>query len=322
MQATHVAMRPKGTNYSGRAVSASAPGHPREVRLATIALVSGTLVWGTIWFPYRALSEAGYGALSASLLTYLVAFLLSIALFRGEGLVRPDLELLVLAVAAGFTNVGYIWATNHGVILRVLLLFYLMPVWTTLFAWALVGTAPTWRSLGLLLLALSGAALMLYRPGAWPLPASAAEWAALAAGMCFALSNVLVHKAEQHSARCKSIWVLGGCVVTGAVGLYAFEPLGSTASGFFAPVLILVLGLVLFCVNVSVQYGLERLPPTRVPLIYLFELVVAALSSWLLAKETIQLQEMLGGALILGACLMPHEAAPPQAVERAPATAP
>jgi len=59
-----------------------------------------------------------------------------------------------------------------------------------------------------------------------------------------------------------------------------------------------------------------------VPLIYLFELVVAAASSWLLAKEAIHVQELIGGALILAACISGHSSPGDQAVDRAPATAP
>jgi drug/metabolite transporter (DMT)-like permease len=288
-----------------------------------LALVGGTLVWGTIWYPYRALSEAGFGALSASLLTYLVALALALLMFGREGLVRPDLELVVLGLAAGLTNVGYVWATNHGVILRVLLLFYMMPVWTVVFSWLLLGQLPHRRGAALLALALCGAALMLYRPGGGlPLPASAAEWAGLFAGMCFALSNVLVHRATQHNARCKSIWILSGCVLIGALGMLAFETPSMADFNWQVAVLVLALGAVLFCVNVCVQQGLEKLPPARVPLIYLIELVVAAFASWLLAKEVIEPRELLGGALILAATLVPHDTPLAQAVERAPATAP
>jgi drug/metabolite transporter (DMT)-like permease len=310
-------------DYSGANVSSPLAYSRQDTRLAVLALLAGTLVWGTIWYPYRALSEAGFGALSASLLTYLVALALALVMFGREGLVRPDLELMVLALAAGFTNVGFVWATNHGIILRVLLLFYLMPLWTVLFSWLLLGKLPHKRGALLLGLALCGAALMLYRPGAGlPLPASAAEWAGLLAGMCFALSNVLVHRAAQHNARCKSIWILSGCVLVGALGMLFFETPRVADFSWQVLALVLALGAVLFCVNVCVQQGLERLPPARVPLIYLFELVVAAFASWLLAKEAIELRELLGGALILAATLVPHEVPPAQAVGRAPATAP
>ena len=312
-----------GCDYSGAAMTTPVVYSRRDTRLAVLALLSGTLVWGTIWYPYRALSDAGFGALSASLLTYLVALALALVMFGRQGLVRPDIELLVMALAAGFTNVGFVWATNHGVILRVLLLFYLMPLWTVLFSWLLLGKLPQRRGVALLCLALSGAALMLYRPGAGlPLPASAAEWAGLFAGMCFALSNVLVHRAAQHNARCKSIWILSGCVLVGAVGMCLFETPRTADFSWQVLALVLALGAVLFCVNVCVQQGLERLPPARVPLIYLFELVVAAFASWLLAKEAIELRELLGGALILAASLVPHEPSLAQAVGRAPATAP
>jgi hypothetical protein len=46
-----------------------------------------------------------------------------------------------------------------------------------------------------------------------------------------------------------------------------------------------VVGLVLLATNLFVQYGLTHTPANRAIVIFLFELVVAALASWLLAGE-------------------------------------
>ena len=42
--------------------------------------------------------------------------------------------LVALALAAGVTNIGFVWGAIHGQVMRVLLLFYLTPAWTALFA--------------------------------------------------------------------------------------------------------------------------------------------------------------------------------------------
>ncbi len=49
-------------------------------------------------------------------------------------------------------------------------------------------------------------------------------------------------------------------------------------------------------INLVVQYGLTQTPANHAIVIFLFELVVAALSSWLLAGEAMGLKEWLGGA--------------------------
>ena len=44
------------------------------------------------------------------------------------------------------TNVGFNWAVTMGDVVRVVLLFYLMPLWAVLLAWPLLGERPTPRS--------------------------------------------------------------------------------------------------------------------------------------------------------------------------------
>ena len=81
-----------------------------------------------------------------------------------------------------------------------------------------------------------------------------------------------------------------------------FEPASSISGlGNLEWTILIVTGIVLLVVNVVVQFGLMRLPANQAIVIYLFELVVAAISSWLLAGETMGLREWIGGAMIITA---------------------
>jgi drug/metabolite transporter (DMT)-like permease len=51
------------------------------------------------------------------------------------------------------------------------------------------------------------------------------------------------------------------------------------------------------------QYGLSRLPANRAIVILLFELVVAAFAAYFLAGESLRLQDWIGGAFIIAACV-------------------
>jgi drug/metabolite transporter (DMT)-like permease len=48
-----------------------------------------------------------------------------------------------------------------------------------------------------------------------------------------------------------------------------------------------------------VQHGLPHVPANRASLIMLFEIVVTALSAWLLASEAPSMREWLGGGCIV-----------------------
>ena len=162
-------------------------------------LLTGALVWGLIWYPYRALQAAGVGGALASFLTYFIALLPGLFLFRRR---RAQLRsspwlLVVIAISAGFCNVGYVLAMIHGEVVRVMLLFYLAPLWTLIFSRLLLGERA--GAVGYLVIALSlaGAVVMLWHPGGrWPLPYTLAEWLGLASGAAFAMANVLSRKAS------------------------------------------------------------------------------------------------------------------------------
>ena len=108
------------------------------------------------------------------------------------------LLLPALALAAGITNLGFVWGAIHGQVMRVLLLFYLTPAWTALFAHFILHERLTWAGAGLAALSLAGAMTMLWSPQLGiPLPGNLAEWAGLAGGMGFAMSNVLILKTSR-----------------------------------------------------------------------------------------------------------------------------
>ncbi len=268
------------------------------------ALLTGATVWGLIWYPYRALDAAGVGGALATTLTYAGALVL------GFVLLRPKLQLSwllgAIALAAGWANVGFTIAVIYGDVMRVVLLFYLAPAWTILFARLLLGEKLSGAGYGLMLLALAGAVVMLWQPQiGWPVPRSGVEWIALSTGAMFALSNVLIRKTAQIAIELKVLAVFFGGIVAGAVCVMVTGP----AAEVWVPVpgqafLLSLLAVVLLAVNLAVQYGLSHISANRAIVIYLFELVVTAIAAWLLADEVLTLKEWCGGIMIVAAGLL------------------
>ena len=270
------------------------------------ALFAGAIVWGLIWYPYRLIEAAGISGLLATTLTYAVALLLGLVLFRRHlrG-ARVDRWLVAIAVASAGCNLGYVLAVLHGEVMRVLLLFYVAPLWTVLLARLLLDERLTRAGLVVVALSLAGATIMLWDPAAGlPWPRQGAEWLGLAAGFLFALSNVLIRRADHYGIALKSTAVFAGIVVIGMAGTILVEPAAIRAVPTLSDrgwVLLLAVGVVLLVINPVVQYGLARVAAGRAIVIFLFELVVAALASWYLAGETMGAREWLGGALIVAA---------------------
>lgn len=288
---------------------------PSKQNLLPLAGVfSGALVWGLIWYPFRALQDAGVSGALATLLTYLLALLCGVfmlprvwrelRLHHRAGMSR---WVLFLALSVGWTNLGYVLAVLHGEVMRVLLLFYLAPLWTILFSYWLLGERLN-RYGGLVVaLSLGGAFVMLWEPQlGLPLPANLAEWIGLSSGMAFALSNVVSRRAAHLSVEAKSssVWFGTALLTAPLIWWQGGLPGRLLAIDAQAWLLLALLGVVLCAVSFAVQYALAHLSANRAIVLFLFELVVAAASAYVLAGEAMELRDWIGAALIVSATLL------------------
>ena len=276
-----------------------------EHATAAAALLTGATVWGLIWYPYRLVETAGLGGIRSCVLTYAVALGFALIAFQATARsARFSWWLPLIALAACGCNLGYIMAVLRGEVMRVLLLFYLAPLWTVLLSRLLLGERLTRRGMPVILLSLAGAMVMLWHPArGMPWPGNTAEWIALGAGFSFALQNVLIRRASTLPIELKSIAVLAGVVFFGLLLLPLESGSGVSRLTSGDWLVLGLIGIVLLVVNLVVQYGLVRIVANQASVIYLFELVVAAASSWLLAGEAMGPREWVGGSMIIAASL-------------------
>lgn len=276
--------------------------------MPVLGLLFGASMWGLIWYPYRLLQEGGVGGVVSSLASYAIPFVLALPFFwRHLGAARAHLGwLALLGLAAGWTNMGYVLAVIGGEVMRVVLLFYLAPVWTVIFSRWLLGEKLTGSGWLIMAFSFAGALTMLWpQDGGLPLPANQAEWIALSAGATFAFANVITRKVEAADIWAKSLAVWGGVTVVALVALLSeTRPFAFAASATPALWLLLLgVGLCIGLMTLAVQYGLSHTSANQAIIIFLFELVVAAVASWFLANEALTPREWLGGAMIIAGSL-------------------
>ncbi len=288
---------------------------PIHSLLPVLALLIAAVAWGSVWYPYRLLNEAGIGGGLASILTYGLSLPFLWWLYGTQTQTyRPFWKgLLFLALATGWTNLSYVLAVLNGEILRVMLLFYLAPVWTLLFSWWMLGEAPDRRGYAVFALALAGAWVMLDVGHGLPLPTNVGEWLGLGSGIGFALANVLTRQLAPVPVGVRSLWIFAGVLVV-SLPAFAYEASLPSAgawlavlSGWAAWGWILLIAVVLFLATHAVQYGLAHIPPNRGIIILLFELIVVAVTGVWWADEIIEVNEWIGGAMILAATLVTAE---------------
>lgn len=280
--------------------------------LPILALMLNALTWGVSWWPFRELQARGLHPLWATAGVYTLP-LLVITLWRPAAwaqLLRTR-ALWPLVLASGTTNACFNWGVTLGDVVRVVLLFYLMPLWAVLLARWVLGEALGSRAWLRTALALAGAAIVLWPPAGTaglPWPATLAEWLGLAGGFMFALNNVLLRResAEPEAARALAMF-LGGTLVAGALAAVlalqgTIAPPPPPAAGWLAAGA--AMGLVFLAGNLALQYGAARLPAQVTAVVMVSEVVFASALAVLLGAGTLSAPLLAGGALIVAASLL------------------
>lgn len=294
--------------------------------LPIFALLFNAFVWGLAWWPFRQMHGAGLHPLWATALMYCGVLIALLVLRPGiAAQLRAHPALWLLALSSGLNNVGFNWAITIGDVVRVILLFYLMPAWAVLLAWRILGERPTPQALARLALAFSGVLLVL-----WPAEGgvrrlmgalSLADMLALLGGFMFALTNVLLRRMHGVPGQARMFAMFGGCMLMALLAANVGQVLGqvppfpsfnATWAGIAA-----VLALLLMAGNWALQFGAARLAAGTTAVVMLSEVVFASGSSVLLGAAQLTPGTWAGGALILLAALW--SAWRPRAARRATA---
>lgn len=285
--------------------------HASPLHAAAIGcLLLNAFIWGVSWWPFRQLNALGLHSLWATGFAFGLNTLL-ISLWRPSAwrALFDNPQLIWLVLASGITNAAFNWGVMIGEVVRVVLLFYLMPVWALPLARWLLHEPITPMAISRVVLAMSGAAIVLWQPEAGlPLPSSLADWLGLVGGASFALVNVMVRRSREvpDEGRALAMFVGGSTVALLMAYVLATTATIDSPPAPAWPWLLgnVALALALLAGNFALQYGAARLPATITAVVMLSEVVFATLSSIGLAGETLSLRTVIGGLLILGATLL------------------
>jgi len=289
--------------------------------LAVLALALNALVWGLSWWPLRQLDADGLHPLwtTAAVFTLATVVLIFISPSSWRHF-KQHPQLWWLMAASGLTNVGFNWAVTTGDVVRVVLLFYLMPTWSLLLAWWLLGERPTRGALARLGLALLGVVLVLKTPeSAWPLPQDLSDVLALLGGFCFALTNIWLLRLQHtpESARMVAMFSGGALMAVTCAVLATVVDVVPTTQVLAVPLLtwipwVVGLSAAFLVSNFALQYGAARLSAHTTAMVMMSEVVFASVSSVALGASTLTWRVGLGGGMIVLAALLASQAHTPK----------
>lgn len=276
----------------------------------SFALLIAAGMWGLFWIPQRALEAGGLtgGWATISQMVIPFAMLLPISLWRlykGQsfGLEYPLIGLLFGGGIACYANSFLL--TD---VVRALILFYITPVWTTIFEIVFLRQIPRFYRYITLVLALSGVWIVFGQEGVLPLPQNSGDWIALFGGILIAASAVRmeIKKPEGIYPILFSFFFYGG-IFTLIQSYFLSDYLGDAPSieSWVAMMPWLILIAILFHIptNIVILGAPSRIGAGIFSIIILFEIVVGTFSAAVLTDEIIGWREILGSSFIIFAGL-------------------
>jgi drug/metabolite transporter (DMT)-like permease len=273
---------------------------------AISALLVGSLFWGLFWWPLKAIDAAGiHGSIVQVIAFGVSALVLLPFVWRSLSQWRDQIGLLLLiTLFGGWANASLVISLTQGSVVRVMLLFYLAPVWTILAARIFLGEAFTRLRLIALLLALAGLAATLGGPELFSTPLSTIDLLALSSGLTFALNNVAIRVGHRLPDAVRAAALIAGCALI-SLGFMGWEAGPMQTLDTQQIWALTALGLLwVLPGTLATFYGVARLDAGKAAILLLAELVVGVISAVLIGGEHLSAQEVIGGTLILTAAVI------------------
>ncbi len=286
-------------------------------------ILATTVLWGTFWIPLRKLDMYGEGSvwLTAASILLPLLLLLPWLIKRRHHWRNGGITLLSLGLFFGAAAALYGEGTLRGSVAKVILLFYLTPVWSTLLARIFLNEPITRRRIITLILGITGLYVILGVDSFLPVPSDSSEWMGLIAGFCWGVAMVLVQKNRHSSVLDQTGSALLGFLVV--LLLLTLIPGGRSweVPGFISPDTLTtvnwfaVIGWPLFWVllfgllwnlptTLLTLMGAAHVEPGKVAILLMMEVLIGIGTAALLTDEPFGYREVAGAVLVLSASVV------------------
>ena len=279
--------------------------HPHHFKIA-IALAISAGSWGIYWLPQRILEEGGltggWGTIAQMIIGVLI--LLPIAIWRKTKSRSTGFDLPLTGLLMGGGFICYALSFLLTDVVRALILFYMTPIWTTIFEILFLKKKPGVVRYLTLALALGGLWIVFSKQTIIPLPENAGDWLALAGGAIFAggLIRLEIIKTDGVFPIIFSFFFYGALfnIVAGFLLAEYLGPMPAIES-FVSMSLFLFLISVFYFIptGIVILWTPSQLGAGLCSILFLSEIVVGVISSSILTNEPFGWREIAGSLMII-----------------------
>ena len=279
--------------------------HPHHFKIA-IALAISAGAWGIYWLPQRILEEGGltggWGTISQMIIG--VILLLPIAIWRKAKGKTTGLEIPLTGFLIGGGFICYALSFLLTDVVRALILFYMTPIWTTIFEILFLKKKPGLERVLTLSLALGGLWIVFSKQTIIPLPENSGDWLALAGGALFSAGLVRLEliKTDGVFPIIFSFFFFGS-IFNIVAGFLLKEYLGPVPpiEAFVSMALFLIIISVFYFIptGIVIFWSPSKLGAGLCSILFLSEIVVGVITSSILTNEPFGWREITGSTLIV-----------------------
>jgi drug/metabolite transporter (DMT)-like permease len=279
--------------------------HPHHFKIA-IALAISAGAWGIYWLPQRILEEGGltggWGTISQMIIG--VILLLPIAIWRKTKGKTTGLEIPLTGFLIGGGFICYALSFLLTDVVRALILFYMTPIWTTIFEILFLKKRPGLERVLTLSLALGGLWIVFSKQTVIPLPENSGDWLALAGGALFSAGLVRLEliKTDGVFPIIFSFFFFG-TIFNIIAGFLLKEYLGPVPpiEAFVSMALFLIIISVFYFIptGIVIFWSPSKLGAGLCSILFLSEIVVGVITSSILTNEPFGWREIIGSSLIV-----------------------
>jgi drug/metabolite transporter (DMT)-like permease len=279
--------------------------HPHHFKIA-IALAISAGAWGIYWLPQRILEEGGltggWGTIAQMIIG--VILLLPIAIWRKVKGKTTGLEIPLTGFLIGGGFICYALSFLLTDVVRALILFYMTPIWTTIFEILFLKKRPGLERVLTLSLALGGLWIVFSKQTIIPLPENSGDWLALAGGALFSAGLVRLEliKTDGVFPIIFSFFFFGS-IFNIVAGFLLKEYLGPVPpiEAFVSMALFLIIISVFYFIptGIVIFWSPSKLGAGLCSILFLSEIVVGVITSSILTNEPFGWREITGSSLIV-----------------------
>lgn len=273
--------------------------------LPTVVLFGASLLWGLSWIPLKSIHHLGVEGITLIFGAYGVLALVYIPVIV-KHLSRVHLRgLFLIALFGGGANLCFSYALIHGDVVRVMVLFYLLPVWGVMGGYVFLKERVGIKRIFGALCAIVGAVMILGGMDALKGSLTWMDAVAVLAGILFALNNILFRSYQAIAIHAKVGMMFVGCALLSAV--IVFVEMEHVLSGVSAMAWLAVVAYAicwLLLANIGSQWGVTHMEAGKSSIIIIMELVTAVVSAAWLGEKSLSGIEYGGGALVILAALL------------------